>query len=179
MYKAAIRRICSEAVYWSLTNISIDSVAGLDTGWNNETSPGPARPNSSSEVRFEDLGLSPQLLKAVADSGYTTPTPIQARGIPYVLQGKDLIGIAQTGSGKTASFTLPMIEILARGRAKAPMPRTLILEPTRELAAQLAESFERYGKNHKLSMALLIGGVSFDYQHKTPDRGADTLSPTP
>src|SRR5882724_3141801 len=101
---------------------------------------------------FESLGLSPQLLKAVADSGYTTPTPIQAQGIPYVLQGKDLIGIAQTGTGKTASFTLPMIEILARGRAKARMPRTLILEPTRELAAQVAESFERYGKYHKLSM---------------------------
>ena len=96
---------------WSLTNISIDSVAGLDAGPNSETSPGPAEPNSSSEVRFEDLGLGPQLLKAVADSGYTTPTPIQARGIPYVLQGKDLIGIAQTGTGKTASFTLPMIEI--------------------------------------------------------------------
>src|SRR5258708_30963268 len=164
---------------WSLTNISIDSVAGLDAGSNNETSPGPARPNSSSEVRFEDLGLSPQLLKAVADSGYTTPTPIQARGIPYVLQGKDLIGIAQTGTGKTASFTLPMIEILARGRAKARMPRTLILEPTRELAAQVAESFERYGKYHKLSMALLIGGVSFDDQDKKLDRGVDVLIATP
>src|SRR6266852_6380808 len=179
MYKAAIRRKCSEAAYWSLTNISIDSVAGLDAGSNNETSPGPARPNSSSEVRFEDLGLSPQLLKAVADSGYTTPTPIQARGIPYVLQGKDLIGIAQTGTGKTASFTLPMIEILARGRAKARMPRTLILEPTRELAAQVAESFERYGKYHKLSMALLIGGVSFDDQDKKLDRGVDVLIATP
>src|SRR5258707_14892958 len=164
---------------WSLTNISIDSVAGLDAGSNNETSPGPARPNSGNEVRFEDLGLSPQLLKAVSDSGYTTPTPIQARGIPYVLQGKDLIGIAQTGTGKTASFTLPMIEILARGRAKARMPRTLILEPTRELAAQVAESFERYGKYHKLSMALLIGGVSFDDQDKELDRGVDVLIATP
>ena len=179
MYKAVIRHKCSEAVYWSLTNISIDSVAGLDAGSNNETSPGPARPNSNTEVRFEDLGLSPQLLKAVADSGYTTPTPIQARGIPYVLQGKDLIGIAQTGTGKTASFTLPMIEILARGRAKARMPRTLILEPTRELAAQVAESFERYGKYHKLSMALLIGGVSFDDQDKKLDRGVDVLIATP
>ena len=177
--KAVIRRKCSEAVYWSLTNISIESVAGLDAGLNSETSPGPAGPNSSSEVRFEDLGLSPQLLKAVADSGYTTPTPIQARGIPYVLQGKDLIGIAQTGTGKTASFTLPMIEILARGRAKARMPRTLILEPTRELAAQVAESFERYGKYHKLSMALLIGGVSFDDQDKKLDRGVDVLIATP
>jgi len=151
----------------------------LDAGPNSETSPGPAEPNSSSEVRFEALGLGPQLLKAVADSGYTTPTPIQARGIPYVLQGKDLIGIAQTGTGKTASFTLPMIEILARGRAKARMPRTLILEPTRELAAQVAESFERYGKYHKLSMALLIGGVSYDDQDKKLDRGVDVLIATP
>ena len=141
---------------------------------------GPAVSSSAnSEVRFEDLGLSPQLLKAVADSGYTTPTPIQARGIPEVLKGKDIIGIAQTGTGKTASFTLPMIEILARGRAKARMPRTLILEPTRELAAQVAESFERYGKYHKLSMALLIGGVSFDEQDKKLDRGVDVLIATP
>src|SRR3977135_432678 len=179
MYEAVIRRKCSEAADWSLTNISIDSVAGLDAGSNNETSPGPERPNSSSEVRFEDLGLSPHLVKGVADSGYTTPTPIQARGIPHVLQGKDLIGIAQTGTGKTASFTLPMIEILARGRAKARMPRTLILEPTRELAAQVAESFERYGKYHKLSMALLIGGVSYDDQDKKLDRGVDVLIATP
>jgi superfamily II DNA/RNA helicase len=130
-------------------------------------------------VRFEDLGLSPQLLKAVADCGYSTPTPIQARGIPQVLKGKDLIGIAQTGTGKTASFTLPMIEILSRGRAKARMPRTLILEPTRELAAQVAESFERYGKQHKLSMALLIGGVSYEDQDKKLDRGVDVLIATP
>ena len=133
----------------------------------------------TSDVRFEDLGLGPLLLKAVADSGYTTPTPIQARGIPEVLKGKDIIGIAQTGTGKTASFTLPMIEILARGRAKARMPRTLILEPTRELAAQVAESFERYGKYHKLSMALLIGGVSFEDQDKKLDRGVDVLIATP
>ncbi len=130
-------------------------------------------------MSFAELGLSPALLKAVADSGYTTPTPIQARGIPQVLKGKDIIGIAQTGTGKTASFTLPMIEILARGRAKARMPRTLILEPTRELAAQVAESFERYGKYHKLSMALLIGGVSFDEQDKKLDRGVDVLIATP
>jgi len=105
---------------------------------------------------FNSLGLSPEILKAVAESGYTTPTPIQAQGIPHVLQRRDIIGIAQTGTGKTASFTLPMIEMLARGRAKARMPRSLILEPTRELAAQVAESFERYGKYNKLSMALLI-----------------------
>jgi superfamily II DNA/RNA helicase len=130
-------------------------------------------------VRFEDLGLGPQVLKAVADSGYVTPTPIQARGIPEVLKGKDIIGIAQTGTGKTASFTLPMIDILSRGRAKARMPRTLILEPTRELAAQVAESFERYGKYNKLSMALLIGGVSFDDQDRKLDRGVDVLIATP
>ena len=160
-------------------NISIDNLAGTDAGTSHETSCGPAVPNTSSEVRFEDLGLGPQLLKAVVDSGYTTPTPIQARGIPLVLQGKDVIGIAQTGTGKTASFTLPMIEILARGRAKARMPRTLILEPTRELAAQVAESFERYGKYNKLSMALLIGGVSFEDQDKKLDRGVDVLIATP
>jgi superfamily II DNA/RNA helicase len=119
------------------------------------------------------------VLKAVADSGYTIPTPIQAQGIPQVLKGRDVIGIAQTGTGKTASFTLPMIEILARGRAKARMPRTLILEPTRELAAQVAESFERYGKHNKLSMALLIGGVSFDDQDRKLDRGVDVLIATP
>jgi superfamily II DNA/RNA helicase len=128
---------------------------------------------------FTNLGLGPDLLRAVADSGYTVPTPIQARGIPEVLKGRDIIGIAQTGTGKTASFTLPMIELLSRGRAKARMPRTLILEPTRELATQVAESFERYGKYHKLSMALLIGGVSFDDQDKKLDRGVDVLIATP
>ena len=128
---------------------------------------------------FDDLGLSPEILKAVAESGYTTPTPIQAQGIPNVLQRRDVIGIAQTGTGKTASFTLPMIELLARGRAKARMPRSLILEPTRELAAQVAESFEKYGKYNKLSMALLIGGTSFDEQDRKLDRGVDVLIATP
>jgi superfamily II DNA/RNA helicase len=128
---------------------------------------------------FDSLGLSPEILKAVAESGYTTPTPIQAQGIPLVLQRRDMIGIAQTGTGKTASFTLPMIELLARGRAKARMPRSLILEPTRELAAQVAESFEKYGKYNKLSMALLIGGVSFDEQDRKLDRGVDVLIATP
>ena len=123
--------------------------------------------------------MGPLVLQAVKDAGYTSPTPIQAQGIPPVLKGRDIIGIAQTGTGKTASFTLPMIEILARGRAKARMPRTLILEPTRELAAQVAESFEKYGKYNKLSMALLIGGVSFDDQDKKLDRGVDVLIATP
>jgi superfamily II DNA/RNA helicase len=141
-----------------------------------ETSPPPPTPDVNG---FETLGLSPEILKAVADSGYTVPTPIQAQGIPHVLQRRDIIGIAQTGTGKTASFTLPMIEMLARGRAKARMPRSLILEPTRELAAQVAESFEKYGKYNKLSMALLIGGTSFDDQDRKLDRGVDVLIATP
>jgi superfamily II DNA/RNA helicase len=128
---------------------------------------------------FDDLGLSAEVLKAVKETGYTIPTPIQAQGIPHVLAHRDIIGIAQTGTGKTASFTLPMIELLARGRAKARMPRSLILEPTRELAAQVAESFEKYGKFNKLSMALLIGGTSFDDQEKKLDRGVDVLIATP
>src|SRR4051794_4449619 len=134
---------------------------------------------ASPQNGFEGLGLAPEVLKAVAQSGYTTPTPIQAQGIPPVLARRDIIGIAQTGTGKTASFTLPMIELLARGRAKARMPRSLILEPTRELAAQVAESFERYGKYNKLNMALLIGGTSFDDQDKKLDRGVDVLIATP
>ncbi len=128
---------------------------------------------------FDLLGLGPDVLKAVADAGYTQPTPIQEQAIPYVLMGRDVLGCAQTGTGKTAGFTLPMIEILASGRAKARMPRSLILEPTRELAAQVAESFETYGKYHKLSQALLIGGMSFDDQEKVLDRGADVLIATP
>jgi len=128
---------------------------------------------------FELLGLSEPTLKAVADAGYTEPTPIQAQAAPQVLMGRDILGIAQTGTGKTASFTLPMIDILAEGRARARMPRSLILEPTRELAAQVAESFEKYGKNHKLSMALLIGGVNFAEQEKALERGADVLIATP
>lgn len=130
-------------------------------------------------MTFDELGLGPKVLKAVSDSGYETPTPIQAEAIPHVLQGKDVLGIAQTGTGKTASFTLPMIELLSRGRARARMPRSLILEPTRELAAQVAENFTLYGKNHKLSMALLIGGVSFSEQEKKLDRGVDVLIATP
>src|SRR5262245_20075978 len=113
-------------------------------------------------MSFENLGLSADLLRAIAEAGYTTPTPIQENAIPGVLSGRDVMGIAQTGTGKTAGFTLPMIHKLSSGRAKARMPRTLILEPTRELAAQVAESFEKYGKFQKLSMALLIGGVSYD-----------------
>ena len=128
---------------------------------------------------FADLGLSDQLQRAVADSGYDVPTPIQKGAIPSVLMGKDLIGIAQTGTGKTASFVLPMIDILAEGRSRARMPRSLILEPTRELAAQVAENFEKYGKYHKLSMALLIGGVQMGDQVKALEKGVDVLIATP
>jgi superfamily II DNA/RNA helicase len=135
--------------------------------------------SSSAPSGFEGLGLSAEILKAVVDTGYTIPTPIQAQGIPIVLERRDLIGIAQTGTGKTASFTLPMIEMLARGRAKARMPRALVLEPTRELADQVAESFNRYSKYSKLSHALLIGGVSMDDQTKKLDRGVDVLIATP
>ncbi len=135
--------------------------------------------NGISDVNFEYLGLAPETLRAVEEAGYTTPTPIQAQAIPVVLQGRDVLGIAQTGTGKTASFTLPMIDILSQGRARARMPRSLILEPTRELAAQVAENFEIYGKYHKLNMALLIGGVSFDDQERKLDRGVDVLIATP
>ena len=130
-------------------------------------------------MKFSDLGLSDDLLRSVHEAGYTEPTPIQAQAIPQVLMGRDVLGCAQTGTGKTASFTLPMIDILAAGRAKARMPRSLILEPTRELAAQVAENFEVYGKNHKLSKVLLIGGTSMDEQLKILNRGADVLIATP
>ncbi|GHA10375.1 RNA helicase [Devosia pacifica] len=128
---------------------------------------------------FTGLGLSRKVTDAVVAAGYTQPTDIQAKAIPLVLEHQDVIGIAQTGTGKTASFVLPMLTQLESGRARARMPRTLILEPTRELAAQVHENFEKYGKNHKLSVALLIGGVSFDEQNKILDRGADVLIATP
>ncbi|WP_417593431.1 DEAD/DEAH box helicase [Parasphingorhabdus sp.] len=130
-------------------------------------------------MKFADIGLSEELLKSVAEAGYDEPTPIQAQAIPSVLMMKDIIGIAQTGTGKTASFVLPMIDILAHGRSRARMPRSLILEPTRELAAQVAENFEKYGKNHNLSMALLIGGVSMGDQIKALEKGVDVLIATP
>lgn len=132
-----------------------------------------------SETHFGDLGLSEKVLTAVTAAGYTTPTPIQEKAIPIVLDRKDVVGIAQTGTGKTASFVLPMLTRLEQGRARARMPRTLILEPTRELAAQVEENFNRYGVNHKLSVALLIGGVSFEDQIKKLDRGVDVLIATP
>ncbi len=130
-------------------------------------------------TKFSDLALDPRVLQAVAESGYETPTPIQEQAIPHALQGKDVLGIAQTGTGKTASFTLPMITLLGQGRARARMPRSLVLCPTRELAAQVAESFETYAKYTKLTKALLIGGVSFGEQDKLIDRGVDVLIATP
>lgn len=130
-------------------------------------------------MNFADLGLSDELLRAVTEAGYNEPTPIQAAAIPQVQMMRDLIAIAQTGTGKTASFVLPMIDILAEGRARARMPRSLILEPTRELAAQVAENFEKYGKYHKLSMALLIGGVQMGDQVKALEKGVDVLIATP
>jgi superfamily II DNA/RNA helicase len=130
-------------------------------------------------MNFTDLGLSPEVLLAVSDAGYTTPTPIQQQAIPVVLTGRDVLGCAQTGTGKTAGFTLPMIDILAAGRAKARMPRSLILEPTRELAAQVSVAFETYGKHHKLNMALLVGGEGFTDQVRKLERGVDVLIATP
>lgn len=179
--------------------MSIESEAGIVTGQTEtaiadtatssvtETShstpvtPSPAEAAAPADVTpgFDSFGLSPTLMQAITEAGYKTPTPIQAQGIPNALARRDLIGIAQTGTGKTASFALPMIELLSRGRAKARMPRSLILEPTRELAAQVAESFDQYTKYNKLSMALLIGGVSFEDQDRKLDRGADILIATP
>ncbi|MCK8484841.1 DEAD/DEAH box helicase [Aliiroseovarius sp. S2029] len=130
-------------------------------------------------TKFSDLKLSPKVLKAIDEAGYETPTPIQEGAIPHALEGRDVLGIAQTGTGKTASFTLPMITALARGRARARMPRSLVLCPTRELAAQVAENFDTYAKHVKLTKALLIGGVSFKEQDQAIDRGVDVLIATP
>ncbi|MCZ7643047.1 MAG: DEAD/DEAH box helicase [Pseudorhodoplanes sp.] len=130
-------------------------------------------------MSFAQLGLSEKVVSAVAAAGYTTPTPIQQQAIPHVLARRDVLGIAQTGTGKTAAFTLPMLTMLETGRGRARMPRTLILEPTRELAAQVQESFEKYGAGQKLNVALLIGGVSFDDQDAKLTRGVDVLIATP
>jgi superfamily II DNA/RNA helicase len=130
-------------------------------------------------MKFSDFALRPEILQAVTDAGYTAPTPIQERAIPAILTGADLLGIAQTGTGKTAAFVLPMIERLASGQSKARMPRSLILSPTRELATQTAAYFETYGKHLKLTMALLIGGVGMDEQWRKLDRGVDVLIATP
>ncbi|MEM7597268.1 MAG: DEAD/DEAH box helicase [Pseudomonadota bacterium] len=130
-------------------------------------------------TKFSELNLNPKVLKAVEEAGYESPTPIQEGAIPPALEGRDVLGIAQTGTGKTASFTLPMLSLLARGRARARMPRSLVLCPTRELAAQVAENFDAYSKNLKLTKALLIGGVSFKEQEQIIDKGVDVLIATP
>ncbi|MGJ8612356.1 MAG: DEAD/DEAH box helicase, partial [Octadecabacter sp.] len=130
-------------------------------------------------IKFSDLKLDAKVLKAVEETGYDTPTPIQGGAIPPALEGRDVLGIAQTGTGKTAAFTLPMISMLKRGRARARMPRSLVLAPTRELAAQVAENFDAYAKYTKLTKALLIGGVSFKEQDNLIDRGVDVLIATP
>ena len=130
-------------------------------------------------MSFSNLGLSPKVLSAVEAAGFQTPTPIQAKAVPVAVTGRDVLGIAQTGTGKTASFVLPMLTRLERGRARARMPRSLILAPTRELAAQVAEHFEILGKNHKLTVALLIGGVTYEDQDRKLDRGADVVIATP
>jgi superfamily II DNA/RNA helicase len=135
--------------------------------------------STTSPSDFAALGLGEPILRAIQDMGYTTPTPIQAQSIPHVLLGRDLVGLAQTGTGKTASFTLPMIEHLSKGRARSRMPRSLVLTPTRELAAQVAENFDLYGKYHPLSKALLVGGESMSEQIKVMERGADVLIATP
>lgn len=163
----AIARIRSAIFSKDKTNVSADEQT------EKQPEVGPPSPT------FDQLGLSPKVLSAVIDAGYTNPTPIQADAIPHAVAGKDVLGIAQTGTGKTAAFTLPMITRLEKGRARARMPRTLILEPTRELAAQVEENFIKYGKNHRLNIALLIGGVSFDEQEKKLERGADVLIATP
>jgi superfamily II DNA/RNA helicase len=130
-------------------------------------------------MSFDALGLSPKVLQAVTAAGYTIPTAIQEQAIPHALQRRDVLGLAQTGSGKTAAFVLPMLTLLEKGRARARMPRTLILEPTRELAMQVQEAFESLGSQHKLTVALLIGGVAFDPQAAKIDRGADVVIATP
>src|SRR5882672_12916350 len=130
-------------------------------------------------MSFAHLGLSEKVLAAVTASGYTIPTPIQDQAIPHVLARRDVLGIAQTGTGKTAAFVLPMLTMLEQGRARARMPRTLILEPTRELAAQVQESFNKYGAKQKLNVALIIGGVSFGDQDSKLTRGVDVLIATP
>ncbi len=139
----------------------------------------PTLPQEREKMTFAELGLSDEILKAVSDTGYTEPTPIQTKGIPPILMGRDVLATAQTGTGKTASFTLPLIDILAVGKGKARMSRALILEPTRELAAQVAENFDQYGKYHNLTKTLLIGGVSYVDQQKDLQKGVDVLIATP
>ncbi len=140
----------------------------------------PERPDEDEEENgFAELGLSAEIVRAVAEKGYRIPTPIQAQAIPAVFMGRDVLGCAQTGTGKTASFVLPLMDILSGSRARARMPRSLILEPTRELALQVAENFIEYGKYQKLNHALLIGGESLSDQKEALMKGVDVLIATP
>ncbi len=159
------------------SDTAIEPVDAYDENMSEEEE--TAEASGPEPAAFAALGLSEPILRALAASGYTQPTPIQTQAIPQLLMGRDLVGIAQTGTGKTAGFTLPMLEILSTGRAKMRMPRSLILEPTRELAQQVAASFDRYGKHLRLAMALLIGGESMEEQMKQLDRGVDVLIATP
>ncbi len=160
--------VATSVATWAM-RADMDAAAGQES----------VRQNRTHMTKFSDLNLNPKVLKAIDEAGYESPTPIQAGAIPPALEGKDVLGIAQTGTGKTASFTLPMITMLARGRARARMPRSLVLCPTRELAAQVAENFDTYSKHLKLTKALLIGGVSFKEQDKLIDKGVDVLIATP
>ncbi len=161
------------------TGADIENAAGSDEEDEDDEEDDEGEEDTTPRTTFADLGLSDELLKAVIESGYVHPTPIQEQAIPVVLMGRDVLGCAQTGTGKTASFTLPMLDILAGSRAKARMPRSLILEPTRELALQVAENFVKYGKYLNLTHALLIGGESMDEQKQVLEKGVDVLIATP
>ncbi len=161
------------------TDVSSSDNAQREAAGETATETAAERTEEANEPGFEGLGLSEKTLAAVRDAGFEKPTVIQREAIPHALQRKDVLGLAQTGSGKTAAFVLPMLTLLERGRARARMPRTLILEPTRELAAQVYDAFQQLGKHHKLKVALLIGGVSFEEQSRIIDRGADVLIATP
>ena len=175
---ASVNSEAAKSPHWLTAHLKSPIPPGNDSRFS-PSGERPARPTGPGHMKFRDLGLSDEALRAVDDAGYSQPTPIQEQAIPIILQGRDMFGVAQTGTGKTASFTLPMIDILAAGRPKARMPRSLVLEPTRELAAQVAENFVTYGKYYQLSLALLIGGVSMDEQNRKVDRGVDVLVATP
>ena len=130
-------------------------------------------------MNFEELSLCKEIISSINEKGYKNPTEIQKKAIPHILMGRDILGCAQTGTGKTGSFVMPLAEILSSGKSKSRMPRSLILAPTRELAMQVAEEFNFINKFLKLQMALLIGGVSFTEQDNKLAKGVDVLIATP
>ena len=134
-------------------------------------------------MTFEDLKLAETLLRAVKAEGYTTPTPIQKQAIPHVLAGKDVLGCAQTGTGKTAAFTLPILQRLSVDRPAPPARgrpiRALVLSPTRELAAQIGESVRAYGRHTGITSAVIFGGVGQNAQEQSLKHGVDVLVATP